>query len=486
VHNNKYYIEPVSGDASLTANFGTNRITGNFNNMVVVDSNGITTPWNAVSVDASIAGKMLITGTTGVSSAPQGDFTLGTNATGTIEGEFYGPSAEEIGAVWTLYDGISAAVGFVGVGTVPHLVEPAVLTAVESRFLGNTPIGGWRNTGVTPAIGDPEPATAGLNPAASATASPSGPTLDGSTTFPPIGTTFPLTQTVMRVSPSTLDADTATNNGGATITLGPFSSTADVTTLTLTIPSLGISQYMQLNGNLGQFSFGGSNGGSFANIATEGLSYLSFGTWNAGTASNGHTTASGAFILGYETPKTAMPTSGIATYTGPVIGTVFVPASEGGTAAVVEGTASFSADFGSGHIAGSFANMKAFDFANPQIGNASGASSPWNNVSISAGIASGGTTFSGTTAAESAPSAPYALKSGATGYINGGFYGPNAEQLGAVWSLSNHNGTGAAIGVVGASVQNSSGTGAGIQAISIGVGNVSVMYTGSTGIVSPP
>ena len=37
--------------------------------------------------------------------------------------------------------------------------------------------------------------------------------------------------------------------------------------------------------------------------------------------------------------------------------------------------------------------------------------------------------------------------------INGGFYGPNAENLGAVWTLSNGDGTGVAMGGVGATKQ---------------------------------
>jgi hypothetical protein len=33
------------------------------------------------------------------------------NATGTLEGKFFGPSAQEAGAVWTLFDGTKAAIG---------------------------------------------------------------------------------------------------------------------------------------------------------------------------------------------------------------------------------------------------------------------------------------------------------------------------------------------------------------------------------------
>jgi hypothetical protein len=39
---------------------------------------------------------------------------MGLNATGTLEGRFFGPSAQEAGAVWTLFDGTNAAIGTLG------------------------------------------------------------------------------------------------------------------------------------------------------------------------------------------------------------------------------------------------------------------------------------------------------------------------------------------------------------------------------------
>ena len=70
----------------------------------------------------------------------------------------------------------------------------------------------------------------------------------------------------------------------------------------------------------------------------------------------------------------------------------------------------------------------------------------WNDVSITANIAAGSNTFNGTTAAASAPGLPMSLSGSAVGKINGAFFGPAAQNLGAVWSLS--DGTGSAIGTV--------------------------------------
>jgi hypothetical protein len=76
--------------------------------------------------------------------------------------------------------------------------------------------------------------------------------------------------------------------------------------------------------------------------------------------------------------------------------------------------------------------------------------SAWNDVSVNASIAAGTNKFSGRTAVTSQGSttSPYALKGSATGHIDGAFYGPNAQNLGAIWSLS--DGTASAIGVVAA------------------------------------
>jgi hypothetical protein len=138
-----------------------------------------------------------------------------------------------------------------------------------------------------------------------------------------------------------------------------------------------------------------------------------------------------------------MPTTGTATYsqTGGVGGTTFAPSANGVVAATVSGDANLTANFGTGVVTGNFTNMSAYN---------SGAFTPWNNVSVNASISAGSNLISGSTAATSAPSGNFALKGNASGHINGGFYGPNANELGAVWTLSNGDGTGSAIGVVGA------------------------------------
>jgi hypothetical protein len=122
---------------------------------------------------------------------------------------------------------------------------------------------------------------------------------------------------------------------------------------------------------------------------------------------------------------------------------------------VVQGDASFTANFSTGQINGNFTNMKLYINDNPSDYGRIYAY-PWNSVSVSASIAGGTNKFSGSTAVTPTPggvSAPHALKPSATGHIDGKFYGPNAQNLSGVWTLSNGDGTGSAVGSVGAAKQ---------------------------------
>jgi hypothetical protein len=67
-------------------------------------------PWNNVAFNSTITGSAF-SGTTSVTSAPGSAGSLGAGATGTLEGHFFGPTAQEAGAVWTLFDGTKAAIG---------------------------------------------------------------------------------------------------------------------------------------------------------------------------------------------------------------------------------------------------------------------------------------------------------------------------------------------------------------------------------------
>ncbi len=104
----------LSGDASLVANFGTGSITGNLVNMVSTDFDGNKLPWNSVSLSGTLFAQNMFSGTSAATSAPGNNAALKGTATGTFAGAFFGPRVEELGAVWTLWDGTAAAFGSIG------------------------------------------------------------------------------------------------------------------------------------------------------------------------------------------------------------------------------------------------------------------------------------------------------------------------------------------------------------------------------------
>ncbi len=104
----------LSGDATLSVDFASGKITGGFTNThyIPVGGNSAAVPWNDVSVNASIAaGTNRFIGATAVTSAPRNTMSLNSSATGSISGGLYGPAAQELGAIWTLNDGNASAIG---------------------------------------------------------------------------------------------------------------------------------------------------------------------------------------------------------------------------------------------------------------------------------------------------------------------------------------------------------------------------------------
>jgi len=106
----------LSGDVTLQANFASGSISGSLTNMITRSFEGDTAPWNSVALAGSITGAQF-GGTSMAISAPVNSGSLSSAATGTFAGMFFGPKVEELGAVWTLFDGTSSAVGSFGAST---------------------------------------------------------------------------------------------------------------------------------------------------------------------------------------------------------------------------------------------------------------------------------------------------------------------------------------------------------------------------------
>jgi hypothetical protein len=272
-------------------------------------------------------------------------------------------------------------------------------------------------------------------------ASVAGPTLRSQST-----TTFPLLETVMKTDSTGAHADVTTTNAGATLAFG---STSDDYRISIANPALGISNQL-LSRDICGFCSSADVGQVFLHIAspaTSNLNWTSYGMWGVQANSAPASTTSAAFVTGYKTSDAAVPKSGTATFNGSVVGQVMYPQAgqENGVAySDLTGKAALEANFASGAITGNLTNMMA-------------GSNPWNSVSLAGSIATGQNYFSGSTAATSAPANETALSGSATGTFAGMFFGPSAQELGAVWTLS--DGHGSAIGSIGAT-SDPSGAGA--------------------------
>jgi hypothetical protein len=178
---------------------------------------------------------------------------------------------------------------------------------------------------------------------------------------------------------------------------------------------------------------------------TWGYSYVVAGRWGVRSGETGPIQSFSAYSFGYETPGTAVPTTGTAQFAGIASGNVFQANNGTILGTTVDGKANISVSFSSGQVTGSLTQMQQWDgvpVSGPQN------FLPWNDVSLNASIAPGTNRFNGTTAAASSPGTSFSLSASATGNINGAFYGPAAQNLGAVWSLS--DGSKSALGALAA------------------------------------
>lgn len=177
------------------------------------------------------------------------------------------------------------------------------------------------------------------------------------------------------------------------------------------------------------------------------LDWTVYGSWGIRSATN-IPQRGATFVTGIETSDSAIPTSGTATFNGFVEGSVTVPSGTAIDTASIRGDATITANFANGTISGAASDITAIPIGTlPMTGPVTpGSPQAWNSLSFQGTMTSGLNGFSGATAVTSAPEGAYSLLDSATGYFAGMFYGPGAEELGAVWNL--YDGIGAAAGVL--------------------------------------
>ncbi len=262
-------------------------------------------------------------------------------------------------------------------------------------------------------------------------------------------------------SPSFTEADEETDAGGATLTFfSPADPDAEPTvSLTLGNEALGIEN-VELEETVpgAPFVEATLDDGRTVRVVlmtedknstseTGEFEWTAYGSWNI--RSTGDVPQKGAvFVTGVETPDTGMPTTGSATFNGFVEGSVALP--EGGDirSASLRGDATITADFASGTLTGAAPDITAIPLGVTTSGGpvTPGPEQAWNGLAFQGTFTSGINGFSGTTDVTTAPGNSYSLGADAAGFFAGMFYGPAADELGAVWNL--HDGVGTASGVL--------------------------------------
>lgn len=173
---------------------------------------------------------------------------------------------------------------------------------------------------------------------------------------------------------------------------------------------------------------------NFASVV--GLQYTSFGTWDAATSPSAPIAYyAGVFAGGGTSDVTAtMPTTGTATYSGGATGYAL----SGGNGYRFYGSSSLTANFAGNTITGNVSGINVY---------ASGAGASATSLGTMNGITLSGTisgsSFSGTSAASASPGTALNI-AGATGTLNGGFFGPNAAEASGVFDL-----TGSGVAIMG-------------------------------------
>jgi hypothetical protein len=156
------------------------------------------------------------------------------------------------------------------------------------------------------------------------------------------------------------------------------------------------------------------------------LSYVTFGNWIDITGAN-NDFATGYVVFGIPTLTDAMPSTGGGSYAGQTAGTMI---DGSGTVYTVSGFGTLTANFSAGTVNGDFNKMGALNVLTKTV-------VPWRDFTTTGTIS--GNAFSG----------PAATKDGKlTGGHAGGFFGPAANEIGGVWTLTGagETATGAFVG----------------------------------------
>src|SRR5690349_14918341 len=216
------------------------------------------------------------------------------------------------------------------------------------------------DTGWTGSVAAPAPASFGSSPVPAQIATEGGPAFFGNGNQSPSNVSFPALSSSLQLTSSGLSAAPTTQSAS----ILSYTQNGLFFSYRLVVPALNIDTTVSRD---------------FIDWYGVSENYVYLDEWDGVGA-----TSPGVVYFGYgfETPVTAVPTSGTAAFSGNAEGYIY--SSVGGHIlwGYVLGNAALSIDFGSGNISGGFTNMQA-------ALSHTGALSPWNDVSLNASIAAG-------------------------------------------------------------------------------------------------
>ena len=238
--------------------------------------------------------------------------------------------------------------------------------------------------------------------------------------------------------------------GGATLTYKGTQTVNGVTgpVFDLNVPKMAITQTLLPDGTGGPCcGFNDVNGK--VNL----LNYTMTGAWNAVNDGTARPVCTSMFVTGFQTPSANMPASGQATYlgngtSGNVSGELYTLTSAAQTGTITGSSSSFTVNFGSGQVTGTLSGLMATPVSAAGV---VGTPQNWNQINITGNLS--GAALSGSTSTPSQPAGSLGFAANSTGTIGGALFGPNAQELGAVWSLQDPLGFRTAFGVVSATKQ---------------------------------
>jgi hypothetical protein len=264
------------------------------------------------------------------------------------------------------------------------------------------------------------------------TANPASPIASGGENLanPSSSTTFPLLQTAVAIN-SGFSGDASVTSQGATLS---YDKSSNRYLLTLNDEDVGVvnataTREDHLVNGFHTFGTPISGGRNLQTDVVE-LTYTSYGYWlieRFPQVGSYEWTNGGAFLGGFVTPPGSIPSTGNATYTGNVTG-LYDEAFLGGDVALLSGNVSVTIDFSARSVSGQMTNL--------QLGSDSVRHSAMNDIAFNAAFNPAQNLFNGTTHVTTVPNGSSAFTADATGVIQGRVFGPTADEVGAVWTLS--------------------------------------------------